>query len=72
MIGIQGFFAYGALAAVMLLVQYLIGPNELAQKAGIPKPRAVLGHEISHLKQVARDTSGTIDESELLAAYRAR
>jgi heat shock protein HtpX len=113
LIGISGFFAYGAIASVMLFVQYMIGPKmvewsmgvryvseqeapalhrmvaELARDARIPKPkvgvaripipnafafgrwasdgrvcvtegimnllsekelRAVLGHEISHLK----------------------
>ncbi len=113
LIGISGFFAYGAMASVILLIQYMIGPKmvewsmgvryvseqeapslhrmvaELARDAGIPKPKvgiaripipnafafgrwagdgrvcvtegimnlldekelkAVLGHEISHLK----------------------
>ncbi len=113
LIGITGFFAYGFMASVILLVQYMIGPkmvewsmgvkyvseqeapalhrmiSELARDAGIPKPKvgiakipipnafafgrwagdgrvcvtegimnlldekelkAVLGHEISHLK----------------------
>ncbi len=112
-LGIGGFFFYGILATVMMLIQYMIGPRmvdwsmqvkyvsekeypelhgmvaELAKKAGIPKPkigiskmpvpnafafgrwasdarvcvteqimdlmskdelRAVLGHEISHIK----------------------
>ena len=113
LIGISGFFAYGFIASIMLLIQYMLGPamvewsmgikyvseqehpalhrmvSELARDAGIPKPRigiaripipnafafgrwakdgrvcvtegimgllnekelrAVLGHEISHLK----------------------
>jgi len=112
-VGISGFFSYGVLATVMILIQYMIGPkmvewsmsvhyvseqeypalhrmvSELSRDAGIPKPRigiakipipnafafgrwakdgrvcvtegimtllnekelrAVLGHEISHLK----------------------